>query len=134
MEDRIMYLIKPFCNKRNKYHFLLVSLFSVCTLLSCRFGLNSNINIPLTETPIETLTATMALSPTPLGTETLTATMTPLGTPTLGLKSIWRKSRIAFASNRDGNFQIYLMRPDGSEVTQLTHSKGENHSPAWSQD
>lgn len=120
-----MYLSKQL-NKKSKRLFFLISIFSVCALLSCRFGSSSNTANTPTETSTqiatETLTATMTLSPT------------PVGTPTLDLKSIWRKSRIAFASNRGGSFQIYLMRPDGSEVTQLTYSEGENHSPAWSQD
>ncbi len=47
---------------------------------------------------------------------------------------MWGTSRIAFVSNRTGRYQIYMMRPDGSGVTQLTDSAGDNRSPAWSQD
>jgi Tol biopolymer transport system component len=54
--------------------------------------------------------------------------------PTLGMHDIWRNSRIAFSSNRDGNFQIYIMNPDGSNLTRLTDSKGTNSYPAWSMD
>ena len=38
---------------------------------------------------------------------------------------------IAFASNRGGSYQIYIMRKDGSNVTRITNS-GENTSPTWS--
>jgi len=43
---------------------------------------------------------------------------------------------ILFASSRDqdepGYTDIYVMRPDGSEVTRLTHNRG--YTPAWSPD
>lgn len=42
--------------------------------------------------------------------------------------------RIAFSSNRDGNYEIYTMNPDGSNQTRLTNSSGYNNEPAWSPD
>jgi TolB protein len=43
--------------------------------------------------------------------------------------------RIAFESTRDGDFEIYTMRPDGSRVRQLTFNDGpEDRAPAWSPD
>jgi Tol biopolymer transport system component len=47
---------------------------------------------------------------------------------------------IAFASRRDGDFDIFLMRPDGRGVRQLTHNatvgrnENDDHAPAWSRD
>ena len=41
-------------------------------------------------------------------------------------------SRIVFASDRDGDFEIYLMDRDGANVTQLTHNSAEDWDPAWS--
>jgi Tol biopolymer transport system component len=47
---------------------------------------------------------------------------------------------IAFSSNRDGDFELYVMRPDGSGLRQLTHNeeRGANQardeSPSWSPD
>jgi hypothetical protein len=38
---------------------------------------------------------------------------------------------IAFASNRDSNFELYAMNPDGSGVTRLTRSPGSDSEPAW---
>jgi TolB protein len=38
---------------------------------------------------------------------------------------------IAFASDRGGNYQIYIMRKDGSGVTRITNGT-ENTSPTWS--
>ena len=41
---------------------------------------------------------------------------------------------IAFASSRDGSFDIYLTRPDGSNVTRLTELEGGAFQPVWSPD
>jgi hypothetical protein len=41
---------------------------------------------------------------------------------------------LAFASNRDGNWEIYRMHPDGTQVTRLTYSSGADFSPTWSPD
>jgi Tol biopolymer transport system component len=44
-------------------------------------------------------------------------------------------SKIAFESNRDGNYQIYVMNADGSNVKRLTTDPSlEDSSPAWSPD
>ena len=49
---------------------------------------------------------------------------------------IWAKAprtaKIAFASNRDGNWEIYLMNPDGSQQERLTRNNALDHSPVWS--
>ena len=40
--------------------------------------------------------------------------------------------KIAFASNRRGNWDIYIMNPDGSQQEQLTQNGAVDHSPVWS--
>src|SRR5437762_3417993 len=40
--------------------------------------------------------------------------------------------RIAFHSNRDGDFDIYVMNADGSGVTQATHNTINEFDPIWS--
>jgi Tol biopolymer transport system component len=42
--------------------------------------------------------------------------------------------RIAFASSRDGNPEVYLANPDGSGQTRLTTQPGADIDPAWSPD
>lgn len=42
--------------------------------------------------------------------------------------------RIAFESNRDGNFEIYTMNADGINSTRLTFNPQSDISPAWSPD
>jgi Tol biopolymer transport system component len=50
------------------------------------------------------------------------------------------EERIAFASSRDGDFEIYTIRPDGSDVRQLTDNEAEARAemddsrPVWSPD
>ena len=43
-------------------------------------------------------------------------------------------TRIAFASNRDGNFEIYVMDADGSYETRLTNDDAADTQPSWSPD
>jgi len=43
-----------------------------------------------------------------------------------------RKSVIAFSSNRDGDYEIYLMYVDGTEVTQFTKNVSNDIEPVWS--
>ncbi|MCG8467934.1 MAG: hypothetical protein MJB57_06930 [Gemmatimonadetes bacterium] len=39
---------------------------------------------------------------------------------------------IVFASDRDGDLDLYLMRPDGSQVLQITDTPGSDFTPRWS--
>ena len=41
-------------------------------------------------------------------------------------------AKIAFTSNRDGNFEIYIMNPDGSEQVNLTQHRATDYNPVWS--
>jgi TolB protein len=43
-------------------------------------------------------------------------------------------NRIAFASNRSGNWDIFTMDPDGSSVQQVTDHPGADIEPVWSPD
>ena len=43
-------------------------------------------------------------------------------------------TRIAFVSERDGNWQIYVMDADGGSQTRLTNNDVEDGTPAWSPD
>jgi predicted small metal-binding protein len=42
--------------------------------------------------------------------------------------------KLAFASERDGGFEIYLMDADGSGPTRLTNNPADDREPAWSPD
>ncbi len=43
-------------------------------------------------------------------------------------------TKIAFATDRDGNYEIYLMNSDGTNLQRLTNSAGADRSPSWSGD
>src|SRR5206468_12056291 len=42
--------------------------------------------------------------------------------------------KIAFDSNRTGNYDIFTIEADGTGLTQLTHKDAADYSPAWSPD
>ncbi|MGC8953075.1 TolB family protein, partial [Chloroflexus sp.] len=42
--------------------------------------------------------------------------------------------QIAFASDRDGNWEIYVMNSDGSNVRRLTNNPATDDAPTWSPD
>jgi Tol biopolymer transport system component len=42
--------------------------------------------------------------------------------------------KIAFVSNRDGNYEIYVMKSDGSQLTRLTNNPAYDWELAWSPD
>lgn len=41
---------------------------------------------------------------------------------------------LAFASNRDGDFELFTMKPDGTDQRQLTSNSVTDRFPAWSPD
>lgn len=41
-------------------------------------------------------------------------------------------AKIVFMSKRDGNAEIYIMNPDGSEQLNLTQDSAADYNPAWS--
>ncbi len=43
-------------------------------------------------------------------------------------------ARIAFFSNVDGNFELYMVNADGSELTNLSNNAANDSRPAWSPD
>ena len=50
----------------------------------------------------------------------------------IGFARAPRTSKIAFASNRSGAWDIYLMNPDGSKQENLTRDNAGDFSPTWS--
>ena len=75
------------------------------------------------------LVSSRATTPTPTATPTPTPTRTPTPTPTPPLEG-----RIAFASDRDGNYNIYAMNADGSGLARLTNNSADDYAPSWSPD
>lgn len=69
---------------------------------------------------------------------TLNGRLRPLATdPDVGeSEPAWSPngSAVAFKSDRAGNLNIWLARPDGSNLTQLTTGRATDDQPAWSPD
>ena len=42
--------------------------------------------------------------------------------------------QIAFTSNRDGNFEVYLMNADGSSLRRVTNHPERDDYPMWHPD
>ncbi|MBU0492211.1 MAG: DPP IV N-terminal domain-containing protein, partial [Chloroflexi bacterium] len=40
-------------------------------------------------------------------------------------------TRMAFTSDRDGNWEIYTMNTDGSQLQRLTNNEAEDIDPTW---
>ncbi len=84
---------------------------------------------PATNTPIaRTATSSPEPTATPLPTDTPLPAPTPTPSPLPG------GGRIAYTSNREGKYDLYLMNADGSEPRRLTNTPAEELHPAWSPD
>ena len=44
------------------------------------------------------------------------------------------QARIAFMSDRDGNYEIYVMNADGENQQRLTNNRHDDRNPSWSPD
>ena len=55
-------------------------------------------------------------------------------TATTGTPITHTNGKIAFSSNRDGNWEIYVMNADGTNQTRLTNDAGPDDYPSWSPD
>ena len=75
-----------------------------------------------------------------LGASVASAAATPIrqltNTQASNIRPSWSPdgNQIAFQTNRDGPYHIYLMNADGSNVRQLTSGDADDRHPAWSPD
>ena len=81
--------------------------------------------VPPVVTPTLTSTATLVPTVTPTPTPTLTPSPTPLG---------GGSGQIAFASDRTGIPQIWVINSDGSNLHQVTNAQQGACQPSWSPD
>jgi len=87
------------------------------------------------DTPLPSPTTEPTLTPVPLPTATdiILPTLTPLPTP-MPPTTIPVPDEIVFQSNRDGDFDIYIMNIDGSNQRQLTFNTIDDRFPRVSPD
>lgn len=86
----------------------------------------TNTLVGVADTETKTATATIALIPS--DTPEPAATFTPAPTPRGG------GSQIAFASDRSGEVQIWLLTLDTGDLSQITDIRGGACQPTWSPD
>ncbi|MDM8518701.1 protein kinase [Anaerolineales bacterium HSG6] len=84
-------------------------------------------NTPTAQPATATSTATPTSSPTPISSPTPTATARSSVS-----NASSAEQQIAFQTDRDGNWEIYIMEADGSELNNLTNHLGADLSPDWS--
>jgi serine/threonine protein kinase len=94
---------------------------------------------PASSTPTEAvvLPPSDTHTPTPTDTEVPTATFTPTETPTpspIPTLMGGGGGQIAFASDRTGTVQIYLINADGTDIVQVTDEAGGACQPDFSPD
>ena len=53
---------------------------------------------------------------------------------TLLMVCVDAQAQIAFSSNREGNYEIYVMNADGGNQQRLTNNPHADWSPSWSPD
>jgi uncharacterized delta-60 repeat protein len=70
-------------------------------------------------------------TPTPIPIPTATPTPTPIATTPPTLRE---NGKIAFTSDRDGNHEIYVVNPDGTNQIRITNNSVVDDHPTWSPD
>lgn len=88
---------------------------------------NTPIPPTFTSTPTSTPTREFIAPPSP------PPTIDPVATATTPSNKS-NEGRIAFQSNRDGDYEIYVMNSDGSGVVNLTNNTANDYRPTWSPD
>ena len=97
------------------------------TVLATVFILGGCIN-----TPAPTPPPTPAPAPAPAPTPQPEPAPEPEPEPyNVGVEGI---GTIAFLSDRDGDLEVYVIGEDGSDLTRLTNSPGDDWAPAWDPD
>lgn len=109
----------------------LIALLCVATLLAaCGKAPGTPASATVEPAPSPTrLTLTMA-TPRPTASPPPTAVLTA----DRAITTSWRDGWLAFTLIASGNVNIYKIRADGSELTQLTDGPGRNIQPVWSPD
>ena len=107
---------------------IIIIAITLAALTSAACGGQSDAGAPPTALARATATAAPVPTPTVAPAPTVTPTPSPTATP------VAQSERIVFASDRDGNWEIYAMNPDGSSVTRLTNSYARDWQPARSPD
>lgn len=110
-----------------KRFFVLIVFLGLVAVTAGYLFLDQNTSEQTGNTPAYSSNEDSVLKPTPSPKPSSTPAVQPSGViPTSGT------SKIAWMSDRDGNFEIYVRNPDGTGLKQLTHTPGRiNDIPEW---
>jgi uncharacterized delta-60 repeat protein/uncharacterized repeat protein (TIGR01451 family) len=100
-----------------------------CNVGTLNSGAAATITIKVTPRAAGTLTNSATASASQSDPNPSNNTATVVTSVTLAANG-----KIAFTSDRDGNFEIYLMNPDGTGQTRLTKNTAGDGQPSWSPD
>jgi Tol biopolymer transport system component len=114
---------------------------TVVTVVGTGFGATQGTGIVTFDgvaAPVETWSNTnidvrVPVVPTPLGQKDVLVQVKRSGA-VLGQGHFTVLRGVLFQTNRDGNYEIYVMNPDGTQATNLTDDPGYDGAPAWSPD
>ena len=84
-----------------------------------------------TGTPSVAGTVTVVATTTPPGTPATPGSMTPTASPTINVVT---QGAVVFVSDRSGNKDIWRIKGDGTQPTQLTNTAQDDDWPAYSPD
>jgi TolB protein len=103
---------------------LLISQF-ISLLISCQRPASTELILP-------TQTQDSGATTEPIRWATIAPMTTHTATPTIPPLKVTPTGRIAFQSERDGNFEIYIINADGTLLSRLTNDPAVDVFPAWS--
>ncbi len=119
----------------NKQKLNPILMLIVVLVTGCRTGgSESPVSPTFTPQPLTSTATPQAITETPVPTETPLPMHTLEPDPTLNAGGSASPAKIAFYSERDGNAEIFIMNPDGSDQRRLTFNQFEDSSPVWSPD
>lgn len=114
--------------QQSRVFFIIAPILALAIILSACSGSPTP---QTTAVPAASATPALTQPPAPSATAVPTATPVPTAVPT---EVPPLACTIAFDTDRDGNREVYIMGPDGSNPVNLSNAPGVDMKPAWAPD
>jgi Tol biopolymer transport system component len=108
--------------------------FATDTLASTTLGALPTLTLIQPTSMLVPPTGILVPTITPVPSNTPTNTPTPIPVPPMLTPIGGGAGKIAFTSDQNGNYEIYVMNADGSALTNLTNNSALDSSLSWSPD